>query len=794
MIKKAKINGLDCAHCAKTLEDEINKLKCISHCEINFVKSEMTYESDDEDALAKIKKLAKKIEPEAEIIAEESEIKEADETAESSVFTMKISGLDCAHCAKTLEDEIKKIKGIKNCEINFVKSELTYESDDKDALAKIKKLAKKIEPEAEITELVSHAETHSECHCCGEHTESEDEHNHSGKQHGKAKKEHKTKLNPILQDVITLSLGLVVGILSLVLKTSTAVHYVLLVASVLLLGYKIYIKAVRLIFRGVINENLLLTISVAGAIAIGKDMEAVMVISLYCIGKILEGLAVNKSRKSIAKITSFKPEYAVVTDGETEKKVSPSEVLLGATIIVRPGECVPIDGEIIQGETNLNTQSLTGESLPVAVKSGDKILSGSIVLDSVILVKTTALYKDSTVSKILNLIENNQQKKSKTETVISRVTKWYTLGVIALALLTFGIVFAVTGEFKTALYRGLIFLVISCPCAFAISVPLSYFSGLGNASSKGILIKGSVYLDACARIKTVVFDKTGTLTTGKFAISKVEVVKDGMTEKDILSLAGAGEQYSLHPLAKCITESTSGKLPKVSDVKEVAGSGVYFKLHSKNYFVGRRSKGQENTCVELYEDDSLLGKIYLADSVKETSAEEIADLKNMGIKTVILSGDKKSAVEKFADSLGIDEYESELLPQEKCKWIENHKNGNKETVAFVGDGLNDAPSLTLADVGFCMGLGGNPASVEASDIVLADDNPNKISSAIKISKYTRKIVWENIGFSALIKIVFLSLGAFGITGMLSAVIADVGVTVLAILNSLRALNYSTRQK
>lgn len=782
MIKKVKINGLDCAHCAKTLEDEINKLDFVKNCEINFVKSEMTYESEDENALAKIKKLAKKIEPEAEIIVEETQ-----EIAKPSVFTMKINGLDCAHCAKTLEDEINKLDFVKNCEINFVKSEMAYESEDENALAKIKKLAKKIEPEAEIIELENKAETKTvECHCC-----ESGGHNH----HKKDKtKNHTAKLNPILQDVITLSLGLIVGILSLVLKTSTPVHYVLLVVSVLLLGYKIYIKAGRLLFRGVINENLLLTISVAGAIAIGKDMEAVMVISLYCIGKILEGLAVNKSRKSIAKITSFKPEYAVIVDGETEKKVSPSDVSLGSTIIVRPGECVPIDGEIIQGETNLNTQSLTGESLPVAVKTGDKILSGSIVLDSVILVKTITLYKDSTVSKILNLIENNQQKKSKTETVISRVTKWYTLGVIALALLTFGIVFAVTGEFKTALYRGLIFLVISCPCAFAISVPLSYFSGLGNASSKGILIKGSVYLDACAKIKTVVFDKTGTLTTGKFSISKVEVTKDGLTEKDILLLAGAGEQYSLHPLAKCITESTSGKLPKVSDVKEVAGEGVYFKLHSKNYFVGRRSKGQENTCVELYENDKLIGKIYLADSVKEASASEIAELKNMGVKTVILSGDKKSAVEKFAQCLGIDEYESELLPQEKCKWIENHKTGSKETVAFVGDGLNDAPSLTLADVGFCMGLGGNPASVEASDIVLADDNPSKISSAIKISKYTRKIVWENIGFSALIKIVFLSLGAFGITGMLSAVIADVGVTVLAILNSLRALNYSTRRK
>ena len=325
-------------------------------------------------------------------------------------------------------------------------------------------------------------------------------------------------------------------------------------------------------------------------------------------------------------------------------------------------------------------------------------------------------------------------------------------------------------------------------------MPLSYFSGLGNASSKGILIKGTTYLDSCAKIKTVVFDKTGTLTTGKFSIEKIEVEDKTHDEKDILLLSAIGEQYSIHPLAKCITESAGDKLPKANNVKEVAGEGVYFEYEKKQYFVGRRSKNLEQTCVEIFEGDYLLARIYLHDNIKQTSAEEIASLKQMGIKTVLLSGDKNQTVKKIADKIGVDEYKSELLPQEKSKWIEEEKNTSKDTLAFVGDGLNDAPSLTLADVGFCMGLEGNPASVEASDIVLSDDNPNKISRAIKISKYTRKIVWENIGFSAFIKVLFLSLGAFGITGMLSAVIADVGVTVLAILNSLRALNYKTDKR
>lgn len=716
---------------------------------------------------------------------------------------VKIYGLDCAHCAKTLEQEISKLNGIKNTEINFVKSELIFESEDTEiGLENIIKLTKKIEPEAEIVDeeqVASHENqaknlknNSAKKSCCEKHEDDKCHNEHCCCNHKHHCNSHKKNTNAL--DACLLAVGLIIGILSLCLKTNQVIHYVLLVSSVLVIGYKVYVKAFRLLFRGVVNENLLLTISVVGAIAIQKDMEAVMVISLYSIGKILEGLAVNKSRKSIEKITNFKPQFAVVLRGTDEIRVKPEEVLLGETIIIRAGESVPIDAEIIEGETNLNVQSLTGESLPISVKVGDKILSGTIVLDGVIIAKTTAIYKDSTVSKILNLIENNQQKKSKTEMTISKLTKWYTLGVIALALLTFGIVFLVTSNFKTALYRGLIFLVISCPCAFAISVPLSYFSGLGNASSKGILIKGSVYLDACAKIKTVVFDKTGTLTTGKFNIEKIDVKDKNPSKSDALFLAGIGEQYSIHPLAKSIVENIPQKLPKAKNVREISGEGVYFSYNKKSYFVGRRGNKLSQTAVELFEGDKLLARIYLRDMVKETSRAEIEELKRMSIKTVLLSGDKDLVVKNISKELGIDEYKSGLLPQEKSEWIEKYKHGSKDTLAFVGDGLNDAPSLTISDVGFCMGLEGNPASVEASDIVLSDDNPNKISKSIKISKFTRKIVWQNIGFSAFIKLLFLTLGAFGITGMLSAVIADVGVTVLAILNSLRALNYKPDKK
>lgn len=724
---------------------------------------------------------------------------------------VKIKGLDCAHCAKTLEQQISKSDLIDKVEVNFVKSLITFECHDTEkGLKEIIKITKKIEPDAVIID--DESDLKKECstsatHCCNcdsviNNKNENDATISFGLKHDKKQKKGKQPLKKwknmpksIFIDIATLIIGLGVGVACILIDTNDFVHYTLLILSVLLLGYKTYLKAFRLIFRGIINENLLLTVSVIGAICINKHMEAIMVIGLYSIGKILESIAVNKSKKSIEKMTNFKPLFAVILDNDgSEHKVDPSQVKIGETIIVRPGESIALDGEIIEGACNLNTQSLTGESLPFEAKKGDAILSGSIVLDGAIKVKVLEEYKNSTVNKILTLIEDNQEKKSKTETVISRVSKWYTLGVIILSIITFGVVYLVTNDFQTALYRGLIFLVISCPCAFAISVPLSYFSGLGNASSKGILIKGSAYLDICSKINKIAFDKTGTLTTGKFKIEKIEIFDKSKTKEDCIYLASLGEQYSLHPLAQSIVnENKTEQLEKPQNIKEVAGEGVYFEYNSSNYFVGRKQSGLKNTCVELYENNKLISIFYLVDNIKPESYEEIKSLNKMGIDTILLSGDKNEVVKNLCYELGISNYKSELLPAEKSQWLEKTKNEDKSgTVAFVGDGLNDAPSLTLADVGFCMGLNGNSASIEASDIVLTDDNPKKISTAIKISKYTRKIVWQNIAFSGIVKITFLLLGAFGVTGMLSAVIADVGVTVLAILNSLRALKFNPK--
>ena len=672
---------------------------------------------------------------------------------------VKIEGLDCPNCARSLECEINKLKYVESASIDFVHSKLTYEcKDEEKAYDEIVKLTKHIEPKAKIS---------------------------------KEKAKYKLVDKNFVINIIFLILGIASGLVAILVTLPTWAFWTLFVLSALLLGYQTYLKAIKLLFKGNVNENVLITLSVIGAAVIGEYMESLMVICLYSIGKILEGLAVNKSKRSIEELTNLQPDYAnLLVDGK-EERISPEDVELGSTIIVRAGEKVPLDGVILEGSIMLDTQSLTGESLPYSVSKGDEILSGSIVLDGVLTIKTTKTCTESTVSKIMNLIENAENKKSKTETFISKITRWYTLGVFILSVLVWGIVWAVTKDFNTALYRGLIFLVVSCPCAFAISVPLSYFSGIGNASKKGILIKGSNYLDACAKLDIVAFDKTGTLTTGQFNIEKVESFKDNLTEEDIIYLASLGEQNSLHPLAKSILANNKKELVEVDNVKEIAGEGVFFAFNGKAYFIGRKGKEGKNTSVEVYENEVLIGKIYLSDTIKESSKGACEELNSMGIKTVLLSGDNKEIVESVGNSLGIQECKYSLLPQDKYNWIEENKKG--KMLAYVGDGINDAPSLMLADVGISMGINGSPASIEASDIVLVDDNPNKVTMAVKLSKYTRKIVWENIIFSAGIKFTFLLLGAIGITGMLPAVLADVGVTVLAILNSMRALRYTPKK-
>lgn len=676
--------------------------------------------------------------------------------------TIKIEGLHCPNCARNLQNELNKIEGVTNVQIDVVKATLYFESDNiETSLTKIVKLTKKIEPDVKLVY---------------ETTE-------------------KKKVNwAFLSDLLMIVVGIALSVIVCFVNMNPALFWVLFVTAALLLGYKTYYKAIRLLFKGVINENLLLTISVAGAAILGEFMESLMVIALYSIGKIFEGLAVSKSRKSIQKLTNLQPEFAMLIKNGKETKIDPKDVKIGSIIIVKPGERVPIDGIVVSGAATLDMQSLTGESLPVSISENDTIMSGSIVLDGVLQIQTTSEYSNSTVSRIMNLIEHASEKKSKTETIISKITRWYTLGVIVCATLVWGIVWAVTKNFDTAIYRGLIFLVVSCPCAFAISVPLTYFSGLGNASRHGILIKGSNYLDALAKLDIVAFDKTGTLTTGKFVVEKIKVLNKDYSKEDILWIASLGEQNSLHPLAKSIVEENKKELASVKNFKEIAGSGVEFTYDKIKYFVGRKSKDLKATIVEVFKADEKLGEIYLSDKIKETAKPASENLNKMGIETVLLSGDNAETVKKVTSEIGLKQGLSNLLPQDKFDWIKNKKESSNAKIGYVGDGINDSPSLMLADVGISMGINGSPASIEASDVVLVDDNPEKVSTAIKISRHTGKIVWQNIIFSASVKFLFLALGSLGITGMLSAVFADVGVTVLAILNSMRALAFPPNKK
>ena len=672
----------------------------------------------------------------------------------------QITGFNCPNCAKNVENHLNKLDSIKSAKIDFIKSVLELEFDDEGkALDDVIRLTRKLEPNVTII----------------------------------ANQQKKRKHNVWL-GLVSLVAGLMIGISIFVFEMPSMLYWTLFVISALLMGYKTYYQAFNLLLHGTINENFLVTLSVIGATFVGEHFDGLMVIALYSIGKLLESVALNKSKKTIEALTNIKPEFAVILDGKNEEvKVTPQEIKLGDILVVRAGEKIAVDGIVVTGSVSLNTQSLTGESLPVFVKPGDEVLSGSIVLDGVLQVKAVKEYQKSTVNKIIDLIENASSKKAKTETVIAKIARWYSLGVILLSLLVWGIVWAVTKDLNTAIYRGLIFLVVSCPCAFAISVPLAYFSGLGNASKNGILVKGSNYLDVLAKIDVVAFDKTGTLTTGEFEITEITVKDSKYSKDDILFLAGLGEQYSNHPLAKAIVAGCTQKLPSLKTVQEKAGHGVAYEYEGQQYFVGRKNQQQKQTVVELYQQGQLIGEIYLQDALKATAKDTIHQLKQLGVKTTMLSGDNDEIVQKVACAIGIDKAYAQLLPEDKFKWIEQMKTG-RNTVAYVGDGINDAPSLTLADVGFSMGLNGSAVSLEASDIIIANDNPEKIVAGIKISKYTRKIVWQNIILSALIKIVFLTLGACGITGMLSAVIADVGVTLMAILNSLRALRFRLKNR
>ena len=692
-------------------------------------------------------------------------------------YEFEIAGLDCAACANEIQEGLNKNPEIKNANVNFAKMKLTYETD---TLSKeeIEKIVQSIEPEVELLEANS---------------KSKDLKNE------KAQKENRKKL---WLHILRLVIGAIVAGVGLYVPMPKVASTIFIVLGYAVLLFKTVKNAVKLLFKSkTINENLLITISCIGAYLVGKSSEGLMVIILYEIGKILEEKAINKTRKSISDLMDIKPEYANLKKGDEIEIVEPSEVKVGDIVVAKQGEKIPLDGVVVKGTASLNTASLTGESKPQDVDENDIVLSGSIVLEGLLEIRVTEKYENSTVSKILELVENATDKKAKTETFVNKAAKIYTPIVIGIAILVgifLPLISNVTyGGENGSIYRALIFLVISCPCAIAISVPLCYFSGIGKSSKEGILIKGSDYLDELKDVKEIVFDKTGTLTKGQFGISKIEVYSDKYVENDVLKYVVWGESYSNHPIAKSIVRNAKNvETKKVENYEEITGKGIKYNIDGKTVLagnsslVGKEDEVAESTKIYLKIDDELVGAILLKDEAKHGTKEAIQALNSRGIVTKMFTGDNKKAAKQIAEELGISEFESEMLPDQKYseleKELEKYKGTNGK-VAFVGDGINDSPVLARADVGISMGGVGSGSAIEASDIVVMTDSIDRIDCAINISKKTSKIIKQNLIFSIGVKIIVLVLSVFGVANMWEAVFADVGATLITVLNSLRIL-------
>ena len=669
-------------------------------------------------------------------------------------YKFNIKNLDCANCAREVEKSLNEDKKINKAVVNFNTSTITVETDADDAFSYVKEAVAMIEPDVILSE---------------EKIESDNN-----------------------KDVYRLLIGAVIGILGIITKISP-INMILIVIAYIILIYKTLLTALKQLKNRKINENFLVSISAIGAYLLGKHHEGLMVIFLYELGKMLEAKAVARSRNSVSEIMNIKEESSNLKVNNKIKKVPTTEVSIGDIIVVKEGERVPLDGIVIKGNSLVDTSFLTGESIPVSVKQGSVLLSGSINKGDILEIKVTSLYKDSTVSKILELVENATERKTKAETIVSKYSSKYTLAVIIIALLVSFVLPLVSSlSLSKCIYKGLTILVISCPCAIAISVPLSYFSGIGRASKEGILVKGSNYLDSIKDISDIAFDKTGTITTGEFCISKINIYDKKYNEDKIMEIFTSGEALSNHPIAKSILKKHEGEVDFscVKNFKEVSGSGISFTYRKDSVKIGSakfcKSKDVNNN-IYLSINDKVVASLVIEDDIKNCTIETISKLKELGINVYMFTGDSKDKAISIASKVGIDNVNYEMLPEDKYNSLEHIIKNKRGVVAFVGDGINDAPVVKLADLGISMGLNGSDSAIEASDIVIMNDDISKILNAIKISKKTSRIIKENLIFALGIKISVLILAILGLTSMFVAVFADVGVTILCILNTLRIL-------
>ena len=687
----------------------------------------------------------------------------------------KLKNLSCATCAAKVEDGLAKLEGVKFVNVNFATASLTIEADD---LEKVKQKILEIEPEVEIASTEQQQAEDSESVLA----------------------ENKWTIIKVLTGLALL----LTGIIFEDELHNTPYHlaeYLVFVSAYLVSGWTVIRMAIKNIIRGqVFNEHFLMTIATLGAFAIHQMPEAVAVMLFYIVGELFQDVAVNRSRRSIKSLLEIKPDYANLMLGDEAKKVSPEAVNIGDTILIKAGEKIPLDGILTEGSSFVDTSALTGESVPRKVEVNDEVLAGMINQSGLLKLKVTRPFGESSISKILEMVENATAKKAETEKFITTFAKYYTpfvvLGSLLIAVLP--PLFIEGATFSDWIYRALVVLVISCPCALVISIPLGYFGGIGGASRKGILVKGSNFLDALTQIKTVVFDKTGTLTKGEFKVSEV-VPTNGFPEKTILEYAAYAEYNSNHPIAKSLLESQQQEIDpaRIGKVEEISGHGVRAIVDGKEILAGNdKLLHKENiahgkcdvdgTVVHVVVDRKYAGYVVISDSLKMDAIDAINQLHKKGIHTVMLTGDNEYAAAAMAEKLEIKSYYAGLLPEDKVEHIERLLNKSGK-VAFVGDGINDAPVLARADVGIAMGALGSDAAIETADVVLMTDSPSKVVEAIDVAKRTRRIVWENIIFALVVKSIFIILGIFGVATMWEAVFGDMGVALIAILNATRVL-------
>lgn len=671
-------------------------------------------------------------------------------------YKYNINNLDCANCAREVLESLNENKDFKNVIVNFNTKKLIYESDKEFTLPELNKLVKEVEPDAFITD-----------------------------EEVNIKKEYHFSI---------LVVGVIIGLIGYFVKMPIYLKWILYVISYSMLLYRCIINSLKLLIKSkTINENLLITVSCLGALALKNVLEGIMVITLYTIGKILEEKAINNSRNSIKDLMDLTDKTVNIKVGKEVKNILVEDVKVGDILLVKKGEKIGVDGIIKSGTSSIDSSMLTGESEPVFIKEGDKVLSGSINLGDVILVRATSTFEDSTVSKILEMLESATDKKTKTETIVSKGSKIYTPVVLVLSILVMIVLPLFGVNLSSSIYRGLTFLVISCPCAIAISVPLSYFTGIGVCSKNGILVKGSNYLDSLSSAKNIIFDKTGTLTNGTFKVTSIDIKDEEKTDEynkdDIMEILLMGESLSDHPIAKSIM-STSGKFvdnSRVENYKEISGKGITFVLDGKQVSIGNNKIDEctETASIHMHINGEHVASIFINDGIKENTSSVIKSLQKNDIKTYMFTGDKKDVALEIGGMLGIDEIKYEMLPTDKFKAYESvEKSG---LTIFVGDGINDAPVLKRSSVGISMGSVGSDQAIEASDIVILNDDLEKIPLGISISKYTKHIIKENLIFAIGVKAVILVLSVLGLASMWLAVFADTGVTLLTILNTLRII-------